>query len=373
MSGSNDAIFAALISDHNEKSAKIFSTTSDSGFISAENLSENISTELYSENCSYENLSTEQTEDANSKEITMKVDSGLCCVSEDFSKLKLANPSINDLSSPNRETRSRISWEIQDRCKVFEQDEEGDTYLHAAIHQCYPEIALALIRGAPNSNYLNISNDDGSTALHLAVATDQWRIVRWLIVAGAEPGPRNFRGESPLHIAARLGNLNCCKAITETVHLEERKFLNLNYEITSYKQVDLDQWDYEGQTCIHVAALNGHIDVLRLLIWHGANVNAREGKSGYTALHLAVEKQNDRLAYFLLTECEKLDADATTYAGRSALQLGLPVNRGLMTVLLSKGVASPYSSEDESQEDSDEEMMYESSPIYIPHLVNGCA
>lgn len=35
-----------------------------------------------------------------------------------------------------------------------------------------------------------------------------------------------------------------------------------------------------GETCVHVAAIHGNIEVLRHLIWYGANVNAREGCGG---------------------------------------------------------------------------------------------
>lgn len=30
-----------------------------------------------------------------------------------------------------------------------------------------------------------------------------------------------------------------------------------------------------GQMCVHLAAIGGHVDVLRHLMWFGANINAR--------------------------------------------------------------------------------------------------
>lgn len=32
---------------------------------------------------------------------------------------------------------------------------------------------------------------------------------------------------------------------------------------------------FSGQMCVHLAAIGGHVDVLRHLIWFGANINAR--------------------------------------------------------------------------------------------------
>jgi hypothetical protein len=32
---------------------------------------------------------------------------------------------------------------------------------------------------------------------------------------------------------------------------------------------------FAGQMCVHLAAIGGHVDVLRHLVWFGANINAR--------------------------------------------------------------------------------------------------
>lgn len=106
---------------------------------------------------------------------------------------------------------------------------------------------------------------------------------------------------------------------------------------------------------MHVAAIHGHVEVLRHLVWYGADINAREGRMGYTALHYAIARGNERLIHFLLTECHKLAPDALTYGGRSALQLGYNLPSSLVNVLLAKGVPSPYSSDDEEVDDSSSE------------------
>lgn len=64
-------------------------------------------------------------------------------------------------------------------------------HLHAAIVRGFVEVALALIRAAPHPRLLDTPNDAALTPLHLAVATGQHPVVRWLIIAGARPSPRN--------------------------------------------------------------------------------------------------------------------------------------------------------------------------------------
>lgn len=119
-----------------------------------------------------------------------------------------------------------------------------------------------------------------------------------------------------------------------------------------------------GQTCVHVAAIHGNLHVLRHLHWYGADINAREGRSGYTALHYAIVNGDEHFAEFLLRECNnKLDVNAITYGGRNVLQLGFPISSHLRQVLISRGVQQTplFSSDDEydSDEDDDEHMDYE--------------
>lgn len=103
--------------------------------------------------------------------------------------------------------------------------------------------------------------------------------------------------------------------------------------------------------------MNGHIDVLKHLVWYGADINAREGKTGYTVLHMAIKKGDERLINFLLMDCKKLDVEVETYGGRSALELGCPVEQWIERALRERGIPSPYISEDEyDDDDSDEDV-----------------
>lgn len=79
-----------------------------------------------------------------------------------------------------------------------------------------------------------------------------------------------------------------------------------------------------GEYCVHIAAQRGNIDILRhLAIVCNTDLNTREGRGGYTALHIACENQNADLIEFLLSaECKsKLQLETNTYGQRTAYQL----------------------------------------------------
>lgn len=105
---------------------------------------------------------------------------------------------------------------------------------------------------------------------------------------------------------------------------------------------------------MHVAAMEGHVDILRHLVWYGADINAREGNGGYTAFHYAVENQDEHLMHYLLSECKSLNVHTLSYGGKSVLQLGYELPCNVRRILLLKGVRASSPSEDEyDSDDSD--------------------
>ncbi len=57
--------------------------------------------------------------------------------------------------------------------------------------------------------------------------------------------------------------------------------------------------DSDGYSALHAAAENGHLDVVKLLIEHGADIHY---KSEYTALELAKMADHNEIVKYLLTK-----------------------------------------------------------------------
>lgn len=117
--------------------------------------------------------------------------------------------------------------------------------------------------------------------------------------------------------------------------------------------------------CLHVAASNGHVDLVRLLLRLGADLDAREALAGRTALHLALEGRCQTVIAFLLQECRPC-LNTQTYAGMTAYQLALCFDSQLARELVRLGATPQPLPESDSENSEDEET---SAANYIPDTI----
>lgn len=122
--------------------------------------------------------------------------------------------------------------------------------------------------------------------------------------------------------------------------------------------------------CLHVAAANGHVNLVRLLLRLGADLEAREALAGKTALHLAMERGCQSVVNFLLQEC-KPSLDTQTYGGLTAYQLALCTDGQLARELVRYGAKPeplPDSDSKSSSENNSEDEAY-GEASYLPAIV----
>ena len=189
---------------------------------------------------------------------------------------------------------------------IWCQNEDGDTPLHVALI-CYDLHAVASIVSMSTPSLLDVQNNLRQTPLHLSVIVDRPELVTLMLERGACATLQDRNGDTPLHIACRRGLLDCIEAMTSTVTLPDTIG---------------DVMNYDGETIVHVAAAEGHVNIVRYLIQRplSANVNVRDGRSGRTVLHHAVESRNMPVLMLLLLT-PGVWVDAITYDGRTPLAL----------------------------------------------------
>ncbi|XP_071535098.1 NF-kappa-B inhibitor alpha-like isoform X1 [Panulirus ornatus] len=285
------------------------------------------------------------------------LDSGID-ISEQLSSLHLASPNTsgstssdaaevsfparNPVTPPPRPSRLGLSEaQVAFLQEIFQSDEDGDTQLHVAVMRGFIEVVYNITRLLPHQAFLDLANHTGRTALHLAVAAMDAGVARHLVVCGASPVARDHRGNTPLHQACAQGDIIMVIQLTRPVTVAEVINARLSYAPAhTAGLLAADLTNYDGQTCIHVAAQEGHKEILQRLTWYGADINAREGKSGRTALHYAVEARDPGLVAFLTESC-RVSLTMETYAGLTPYQLALANGAtGLANLLLELGAPS---------------------------------
>jgi len=163
---------------------------------------------------------------------------------------------------------------------------EGETALMTVAHTGNVEAAKVLL--AHGAKVDARESWRGQTALMWAAGQSHPAMVRELLAHGADVNARSAQQEwarqvtseprekwmpqgalTPLLFAARQGCVECAQILVE-------------------KGADLNAADLEGVSPLLLALINGHYDVAGFLIGKGANVNAAD-KTGRTALYAAVD------------------------------------------------------------------------------------
>lgn len=161
---------------------------------------------------------------------------------------------------------------------------ETDHRLIDAVKSGNREAVRTLLK---NRALVNTPEPDGTTALAWAVRADDLPMAQSLLGAGANAKAPNRYGVTPLELAATNGNAamiaTLLKAGADAV-----------------------------QTTLITAARTGNPDVVRILLDHGANANAREDSYGETALMWAASENHPAAARLLIEHGADINARSNT-------------------------------------------------------------
>lgn len=173
------------------------------------------------------------------------------------------------------------------------QDNEGLAPLHLSVIGGHPLTTKALLE-AENWHGRNIGQaamrkdiSKSSAVLSLATKSNFSVIVDLLVQAGVDVNWQDETGETALHVAARFGHDQCARILI--AGSEDQK---ADVEITE----NSFSW-----TPLHIAAVDGHLDVVELLLSNGADAN-RADASGWNAREHAALRGHMDIAYRLARE-----------------------------------------------------------------------
>ncbi|XP_033888243.3 protein phosphatase 1 regulatory subunit 12A isoform X2 [Acipenser ruthenus] len=233
--------------------------------------------------------------------------------------------------------------------------DDGAVFLAACSSGDSDEVLKLLDRGAD----INYANVDGLTALHQACIDDNIEMVKFLVENGAIINQPDNEGWIPLHAAASCGYLDIAEYlirqgadvgvvnsegetpldIAEEEAMEELLQNEVNRQGVDIEAVrkeeerimlrDAHQWLNSGQindvrhaksggTALHVAAAKSYIEVLKLLIQAGYDVNIKD-YDGWTPLHAASHWGKEEACRVLVENL--CDMDTVNKVGQTAFDV----------------------------------------------------
>jgi ankyrin repeat protein len=195
----------------------------------------------------------------------------------------------------------------------------AQTALHEAASSCRPDIAQVLVKAGANAGYRDASRrTPGMIASNCRDRTALNELLRLLVTAPPKTG-----GESSaqhrflLHEAVARGDMS---------------LLNMYAKLGQ----DLNAPDAKGDFPLEIACRNGRVEVVRLLLGHGARVDRRTA-SGTTILHEAALGGNAEIVELLIERGASVDTPDTD-AGSTPLQYASSFGRvPVVRVLLAHG------------------------------------
>ncbi|KAG5438995.1 hypothetical protein PCANB_002325 [Pneumocystis canis] len=189
---------------------------------------------------------------------------------------------------------------------------------------------------------LDVSDDQGVTALHWASIYDRMNVGRYLILNGMDVNVQDdYFHATPLHWAAKNGNLYMVHMLHQYgayLHLVDvQGFTPLHLAIHRsnvmlvlyllYQNVQIDCLDNDNRTPLIWAAYNGDELIVDLLLRWGANVKLQD-KQGMTALHWAIVK-GDKMCIKRLIEAGS-DLLLKGYNGKTPQKIAKEMDRNVL-------------------------------------------
>ncbi|XP_022744353.1 ankyrin-3-like [Durio zibethinus] len=169
--------------------------------------------------------------------------------------------------------RSDPAWNPADSV-----DSQGQTLLHIAIAQSRPDIVQLLLEFEPDVEFQSRS---GSTALEAAAGFGEELIVELLLAHKASTERSEFSNWGPIHLAAVGG------------YIEVLRLLLL-------KGANVDALTKDGNTALHLSVEERKNDCTCLLLANGSEPDVRNARDGDTALHIAAGLGDEQMVKLLL-------------------------------------------------------------------------
>ncbi|KAI4185693.1 MAG: hypothetical protein LQ346_005840, partial [Caloplaca aetnensis] len=220
--------------------------------------------------------------------------------------------------------------DVNGRRPETDDEPEGSAPIHIAAIYGQPEVATILFR---HGACVNESHHGGRRPLHEAAEAGYDTMTSLLLENGARPYLRDNRGLEPLHLACHHASMKVATLLLDAGSAVDAADDNLYRPIHHLAQecddphlvtllidagCDIDACTSQGHTAVQLACIAGHVNVLALLLHHGASMASLSWSA--SPLNLAVRGGHPKIIQLLLRSGAQInDTDPTTHATVSHL------------------------------------------------------
>jgi ankyrin repeat protein len=204
-------------------------------------------------------------------------------------------------------------------------DQHGNTVLIRELFVYHVDRVTDKIRFlCEETDQINVANSMGITPLHTAAARSGVQALEYLIEQGADLSALTADGLSVLEVAmvSYSGQVGESRFISEVPQSPHKEWIKMRLEVVEFLlglEAPLGEPDESGWTVLHRPL---EPNMLRALVQHGAEINARTADEGNTPL-IAAAKRRDAHAVEALLDSGALPGIKNN-AGKTAIELMTP-------------------------------------------------
>ena len=134
-------------------------------------------------------------------------------------------------------------------------NDHGNNALHIAVRNGHHSIIRLLVETGTD---VNSQNSQQMTALQIAISSANTSTAQLLLELGADVTSTTSSGDTALHLAARIGDVALVESLLQ-------------------RCVTINVRNHTGETALHAAVTAGHEDVVRVMLAHGVDSQAKFG------------------------------------------------------------------------------------------------